>query len=348
MRSVLRTCLACLVALSISLSVHLSGESAITGDSPDRISSLKFSGIGRQCSLLKPKGVVVCVHGVGLCSQSYESVSDFLVSQGFDVIAVDVRGFSYPAAPPGQLMDLPLTVEDLKSLVGQLKAFYADTPVILLGESMGANVVLRLVELHPGLVEGVICNAPAGTFRRQKILTLPSFLLSPFLLRSPQRIFSSAIIGQATSLRTLRCHISNSPEHRMTFSLEEIRQFIAFVKESQADAVRISQCRVMLTQGLKDKLANCVETAKLFSRIECDKTLLLLTKEEHLIFEERPLSADARLALIELLDRILNHRTASSSNVEGLIVGRSGRVRKAQRILGKAGLHSYKYVESLK
>lgn len=335
------------ISLSLSLlsSVVLPAKPATNFDSAAphcRVERLNFSGMSWETSLEKPEGLVICVHGIGLCSQSYQSVARYLTDQGFDVCSIDLRGFSYPTSPKGQQMDLPGTVQDLKSLVEQVKQLFAGTPVVLLGESMGANVVLRFIELYPELVDGVICSAPAGRFRKQKILAIPSILLSPVLLRNPKRILTSAIIAETTGLKPLRCHMSTSPEHRMNFTFKETWQLIHFARVSQAEARRISQSRVMLTQGLTDRLANCFETAKLFRQLTCEKTFLVLTGEEHLIFEERVLSDSARLALSKLLDRILSSEPSTKS--EGFVIGSKKQKRKLQRIFEKAGLQSYKYL----
>lgn len=109
-----------------------------------------------------PEAVVVAVHGFNDYRRAFELPGPYLATRGAAVFAYDQRGFG--AAPgrglwPGK----DLLETDLIDVVSLVAARYPGIPVFLLGDSMGAGVVMlaaRRPELA-GRVRGLILNAPA-------------------------------------------------------------------------------------------------------------------------------------------------------------------------------------------
>jgi acylglycerol lipase len=108
-----------------------------------------------------PKAVIVALHGFNDYSSAFESAGPYFSKQGFVMYAYDQRGFgSAPQAGiwPGQ----DNLVHDLANFVRLVKVTHPDSPVYILGESMGGAVaIVALSSPEFPKIDGGILVAPA-------------------------------------------------------------------------------------------------------------------------------------------------------------------------------------------
>ncbi len=109
----------------------------------------------------KPKAVILAVHGFNDYSRAFEWPGRFFAARGIATYAYDQRGF-------GASKDIGIwageenLAEDLRQCAKLLKARYPNTPLYILGESMGAAVAISALANKPmPEVKGVILSAPA-------------------------------------------------------------------------------------------------------------------------------------------------------------------------------------------
>lgn len=109
-----------------------------------------------------PRAVLLGLHGLGDYSfNAFDIPAPLFVSQGIALYAYDQRGFG--AAPhrgfwPGG----DTLAADATAVARLLRARYPDTPLFMLGESMGAAVLLvAAVSGDPPPVSGYVLSAPA-------------------------------------------------------------------------------------------------------------------------------------------------------------------------------------------
>jgi len=109
----------------------------------------------------KPRGVILALHGFNDYSAGLALPSHGLARRGFVVYAFDQRGFG--AAPQrGIWPGTEQLITDLKVAARLLKEKYPGVPLYLLGESMGAAVIMSAaVEKDPPVADGLILVAPA-------------------------------------------------------------------------------------------------------------------------------------------------------------------------------------------
>jgi alpha-beta hydrolase superfamily lysophospholipase len=108
-----------------------------------------------------PRAVILAVHGFNDYSNAFTDFGAFAAEQGVAVHAYDQRGFG--ANPdPGRWPGTATLVEDLLRERRRLDTLYPDTPVHLLGESMGAAVIIAAAAQDAPLDgDGIILTAPA-------------------------------------------------------------------------------------------------------------------------------------------------------------------------------------------
>jgi alpha-beta hydrolase superfamily lysophospholipase len=107
------------------------------------------------------RAVILAVHGFNDYSNAFADFGAFAAAHGIAVHAYDQRGFgANPAA--GLWPGIPALIADLEVERARLRALYPDRPVYVLGESMGAAVVIAAMTSGARLdADGVILSAPA-------------------------------------------------------------------------------------------------------------------------------------------------------------------------------------------
>jgi len=131
----------------------------------------------------QPLGTVLLVHGLGEHAGRYGEVAAHLYQSGFVVRAYDQQGHGQSEGARGDMLrpgslqaDLCRVIDDTRQ-----RPALANTPLILLGHSMGGLVVARtLVEQGPSVDAAVLSSPAFGGFPTffQKILlaSLPRLL----------------------------------------------------------------------------------------------------------------------------------------------------------------------------
>jgi len=104
--------------------------------------------------------VVIAIHGFNDYSHFINDTANYFAKQGITVYAYDQRGFG--AAPNhGRWPGKQTLSRDLKTFTHLIQQRFPDKPVFLLGESMGAAVILHALASDDMTVDGVMLSAPA-------------------------------------------------------------------------------------------------------------------------------------------------------------------------------------------
>lgn len=120
------------------------------------------------------RGVVLLVHGLGEHAGRYDQVARQLNDWGFAVRGYDQYGHGESGGPRGGLPSDSRLLDDLAALVDSTRArLPPNTPLILLGHSLGGLVAARFVSLALRPVQALILSSPAldtGLTALQKLL----------------------------------------------------------------------------------------------------------------------------------------------------------------------------------
>jgi alpha-beta hydrolase superfamily lysophospholipase len=116
---------------------------------------------------VRPRAVILIAHGAAEHSERYARVARLLTAEGFAVYAEDHRGHGQTAGSLDKAGDAGPDgfngiLRDLHTLVLFTRAKHEATPIFLLGHSMGAALSQRFMQLHSGLLKGVILSGSPG------------------------------------------------------------------------------------------------------------------------------------------------------------------------------------------
>lgn len=115
-------------------------------------------------SRVRPRAVVLIVHGLGEHAWRYNDVAHRLNEWGFFVRAYDQRGHGDSGGAPGVLPDDDALLDDLAEMVDDTRRHIAEPwscPLILLGHSMGGLVSATFVQRGMARVDGLVLSSPA-------------------------------------------------------------------------------------------------------------------------------------------------------------------------------------------
>ncbi len=99
-----------------------------------------------------PRAVLLCLHAYGDYRRAFRLAGPWFANQGMEVIAYDQRGFGETGSR-GIWPGADALVQDFGDVVAAVRNAFPETPVYVLGESMGAAVAIA--GLASGQVQGV-------------------------------------------------------------------------------------------------------------------------------------------------------------------------------------------------
>ena len=114
----------------------------------------------------KPRVVVLALHGMNDSRDAWEIPGPEFAAAGVAVFAPDQRGFGATASR-GYWAGTPGLVDDARTMTRLLRARYPDAKLYLMGESMGAAVLMVLAtspeasKVDGPKVDGYVLSAPA-------------------------------------------------------------------------------------------------------------------------------------------------------------------------------------------
>lgn len=236
---------------------------------------------------VEQRGIVIAIHGLSLQSSSYAAFAKELADVGFCTVAFDMRGFgAYRQALGAEHLDFDGCMRDLHHVVSAIRTDNPDTPIFILGESMGGAIALQFAAQYPELVDGLVASVPAGKRFKQRQTAVRVALR---FLENKNRPFDigTDVINQATHDPRVKEAWAGDLKTRSMLSPRELIAFQSMCDRNIEYARQIENTPVIIFQGVSDMLVKPEATYDLFRAIECkDKSLVMVGNAEHLIFEE--------------------------------------------------------------
>lgn len=248
-----------------------------------RVKSLPV--ISWRTTAAKPLAAILCIHGLGLENRAFGDTAKELNRRGYQVFALDVRGFGSWAQTKGvEELDYDQTIADIGNAVSIIKQRNNNIPVYVLGESMGGAIAIRAASHLGNKIDGMIASVPSAERFQQKKMTLQTTL---HFLKDPKEPFDVGYVAEmATSNQETRKKWEEDPNARLSMTPVELLEFAVFMRRTKPQAEKITELPVLMLQGLKDRLVKPQGTFDLFDAVKSpDKTILIIGTAEHLMFE---------------------------------------------------------------
>jgi long-chain acyl-CoA synthetase len=177
---------------------------------------LGYQGCHLYYQSWQPEGIshaiVVLVHGLGTHSGVFQNVVDYLVPQGYEVYALDLRGHGRSDGQRGYINSWQEFREDLHLLLQQIRSQRACCSYILWGHSLGGTIALDYILHYPENIHGAIVTAPA----------LSKVNISAFKL-SLGRLFSNLLPHFSLKLGIPHEKTARTPAEQLAYEQDPLR-----------------------------------------------------------------------------------------------------------------------------
>lgn len=107
------------------------------------------------------QAMIVLVHGLGGHSGVFQNVVEYLVPQGYEVYAFDLRGHGRSPGQRGHINRWQEFREDLRAFLQYVRSQRTCCPLIIWGHSLGGTIALDYALQSPDEIQGLILTAPA-------------------------------------------------------------------------------------------------------------------------------------------------------------------------------------------
>ncbi len=259
---------------------------------------------------VKPRVAVLCLHGFSLHKGCYEALGKVLAKNGVAAYAMDLRGFGErKIANDRNGLDFDGDILDVKAMLEQIHKDHPDIRVVILGESMGGAIALRVTAFYPELIDGLICSVPAHdrfamSDEEKKVVEKCALQTVVGAYSKPMTDVAMAAVQKITDNPELQSEWKSDPLMRINFSPKDFVQLDGFLAHNLEAAPRVSRTPVLFIQGTNDKLIRPAGTWKLFERLATpNRQLVLSQNSEHLIFEKGQFNTNDLKFVISWIDR---------------------------------------------
>jgi alpha-beta hydrolase superfamily lysophospholipase len=259
------------------------------------------------------KGIIFAVHGLTLHGKTFQVTGRTFASHGFYFIAPDMRGFGRCYADPHHkfsdaknnrhIVNYSKSNEDLLVVAKALHERYPNVPIILLAESLGCTMAVRLASSSPETFHSLILSAPAMRLN-------PLMFVQPDNLKEYTIGFLSHPIKGISMLSFFKHLVSNDPQVvqgaladdliRKKLHVYELVETLHEVHRTNRYAKNLHEgIPILVIQGSDDKCVSPSAVSRLAKDIKSeDQTIRWFYSFGHLAFETDHLRAPILSALI--------------------------------------------------
>jgi alpha-beta hydrolase superfamily lysophospholipase len=250
----------------------------------------------------QPAAVIVIAHGLGEHSGRYATLATELAGRGYAVYALDHRGHGRSGGPRANIGRFAYLVSDFAAFVGRCARQHLDTPVYVLGHSMGGAVAFATALRLQHQLRGLVLSAPAlavdtAVPRLQEWFVRALSVIAPntgALSIPPSAVSRDASVVMRYQSDPL-VHHTGVPARTVVELLDAMAGFPAGVRELRLPT--------LILHGTADRLVPLAATRPLYQSINTNyRTLKLYDGLFHEVFNE-PERATVTADLFSWLER---------------------------------------------
>jgi alpha-beta hydrolase superfamily lysophospholipase len=241
-----------------------------------------------------PSAVVVALHGMNDYSNAFSMPAPWWAEHGISTYAYDQRGFGR-SPQTGIWPGSRLMRRDLADFVDVMRARHPNTPVFVLGESMGGAVAMTAFASDmPPKADGLILIAPAVWGRE----TMPfSYRVALWTAAHtlPWKSFSGSglKITPSDNIEMLRAN-GRDPLFLKRSRTDAIYGLVSLMGEAYAAAPRLNGGPLLYLYGGRDEVIPKRPTEAVMGYLEPDATVMTYPTGYHMLL--RDLNAEPRWA----------------------------------------------------
>ncbi|MBX9720647.1 MAG: lysophospholipase [Candidatus Obscuribacterales bacterium] len=260
-----------------------------------------------------PKGVVLALHGLVMHGQAYDELGKTLADEGFLVYSSDMRGYGrltkeYPhefctARDCKQKVHYGKSAGDLLKLAERLKTDYPGLPLYIVGESMGADMAIRIASARPELAKGLVLSSPA--IKAHTFIDTNTMKNLPVVMTNPkhQLNLSPYIRRYASEDPKVVKEMSKDPMIRRHMSTEELVASRRCINETLSYVPTLSADQpILVLQAKDDKCVRADGVDTLMAKLKSqDQQVRWFDDRGHILIETSHIKPDTMETILAWL-----------------------------------------------
>ncbi|MBX9692196.1 MAG: lysophospholipase, partial [Cyanobacteria bacterium] len=241
---------------------------------------------------------------------AFSPLAKRLSKQDYTFVSFDMRGFGqwyhdgFGSKKHNRTFRYDETRADIVSILKRLRQQYPRTPIVCMGESLGANMAMAIAGTHPDLVDGtILCSpycGPQFILYPQMLQSLGHFLIHPL----SELDMSPYLLRRLAHERHMSISHINSPRNRDQQSALELIRSWRLNKFGMDSFLNIpDHMPILVLVGECDRLCKPEDSAHFFGRINsqnCQYTVL--PGQGHLMVETEFLDSKILSKITDWLD----------------------------------------------
>ncbi|HVJ57680.1 MAG TPA: alpha/beta fold hydrolase [Terrimicrobiaceae bacterium] len=261
----------------------------------------------------KPRGTLVCVHGLSGAASDFFTLGDFVRRAGLACFALNLRGQgSDPHRPRrGANLDLGDLSRDISSFANAMHSVSDDRPLWVCGESMGALIVAWMLagNRFEQPIAGAIFSVPVVDLIKPTPWIVRQLVRTIASLAPGVRFFPSWFIsGKLEPLRVTRdeeyeLRVRSAPHYITAFTFRFLHQLGLLIESSAKIAAEMKTPCLVLAAG-HDVFLRPEQVQAWFDRLAAtDKTFRVYPEAYHLLWNDW----DKELVLADIVAWLNQH-----------------------------------------
>jgi acylglycerol lipase len=233
----------------------------------------------------QPKATIALIHGIAEHSARYSHVGEYLAAHGYTVHTMDLRGHGRSPGKRILVRQMEEHSKDVADFLTWVRAQATDTPLFLLGHSMGGLIVTYYVLSQSPQLTGVILSGPALKLESvSPLLIAAGRLIAKIMPELPMKTLDTTAISRDPVV--LKANIDDPLVHHGGIPAATglaMVQAVDYV-QGQMENFRLP---LLIVQGTADRLVDPEGSKQLYARAQSvDKTLKLYEGLYHEVLNE--------------------------------------------------------------
>lgn len=279
---------------------------------------------------VEPRAVAILVHGLTMHGAIYDTLARHLADQGYVVLAPDLHGYGRWAdlkvedrhcKECGAQVCYQKSRRELLGLIDSVKETYPTLPLYMIGESLGADMVLYSAGNRPKSIDGIVLSSPAI---RRRMNMVPRVMWDAALLtHNPFRQVN--LIPYMKKFASEDPRIVDEAVHdplvRKKLTSWELFKTIRTIKPTLSYASKVpATMPVLVIQGDKDRMLKSNAVCDLLKRLNStDRTVRWFHDRGHLLLETAYVQDDTLTTVENWLKGHLTTGRVAQATVTGVI-----------------------------
>ncbi|MBY0547030.1 MAG: lysophospholipase [Candidatus Obscuribacterales bacterium] len=269
----------------------------------------------------RPEAIVIGLHGGAMHGRAFKHLAAQLVTRNYWFVSIDMRGYGkafHQGTESDRTLNFTQSMADIREVILRLESAYPDTPIVCLGESLGANLGLLMSAEWPNHIDGLIAINPFSSarifFHPQMVVHLVKFIIKP----SARLNLSPYLKNRLSSDRQQTLEHLRDPLARNRQSIFELGRTIVFnLKGKRMASTLPASLRVLFIVGAKDRLCSVKGAKRLFKTVSsADKTLVVFQDQGHLMVETSEIAPEVLTAIWQWLDTMEKTETQMKADLQ--------------------------------